>query len=260
MQHSERAGEASIVQEAIAMLASIGAFGPAHVDTAEEEARRLLERATTVNARTAVYRALGRLAAICGRFDEARELMLRGREPLLDSGLVVYHAATCLSAAFVEEHAGDYEAAIRIHREGFDRLTELGEHAFSSTVAAGLARAFMRLEQQNEVERWLRRAHDLCPPGDIATLAIADTVAGLLHASRGELDDAERLVKLGLEQAETTDFWEFRGEAYEALAEVLAARGRRDQARAALEQALDVYRAKGARIAEERALALLAQL
>jgi tetratricopeptide (TPR) repeat protein len=186
--------------------------------------------------------------------------MRRGREPLLDAGLVVYYASTALGAGFVEEHAGDPRAAVEVLRDGFERLAELGEHAFASTVAADIARANLRLGRDTDAEQWLARARELCPPGDVATLATADACDAILHVRRRRLDDAERLVTSALEHTEASDFWELRGDANEALAEVHAANGRRDDARAALEAALVVYDAKGATVAAGRTRALLAQL
>jgi hypothetical protein len=60
--------------------------------------------------------------------------------------------------------------------------------------------------------------------------------------------------------AETTDFWEFKGRAREALGRALAARGRGEEAAAELERAIEVYRSKGATVAEGRARTLLAEL
>jgi tetratricopeptide (TPR) repeat protein len=258
--HGELAGQRSLVDDAISTLCAIGFFGPTHVDDAEHEVRVLLARATGVGAETAAYRALARLAAIRGDFDGARDLIRRGREPLLDAGLLLWHAAACLGAAFVEKHAGDYEAAVRINRDGFAQLAELDEHAFASTVASDLALALLQLGREDEAERWLETARELSPAGDIATLANADIGEGRLQVRRGRVEEGERLVRRGLAQAETTDFWEFRGAANEALAEVLEARGRSDEARAALEAALAVYEAKGATVAAERTRRLLAKL
>jgi class 3 adenylate cyclase/tetratricopeptide (TPR) repeat protein len=258
--HAEVAGQMSLVEDAISTLCAVGTFGPTHVDDAEQEIRVLLARATGVGAETAAYRALGRLAAMRGDFDEARDLIRRGREPLLDAGLVLWHAATCLGVAFVEQHAGDYEAAVRIHRDGFARLAELDEHAFASTMAANLALALLQLGREDEAEPWLRTARELAPAGDIATLLTADIGEGRLHVRRGRLENAERLVRRALEQAQATDFWEYRGGANEALAEVLEARGHSDEARAALTAALAVYEAKGAVVAAERTRGLLAKL
>jgi hypothetical protein len=94
----------------------------------------------------------------------------------------------------------------------------------------------------------------------VSTLSTADVVDGLLHARRGLLDDGERLVRRGLELAETTDFWELRGSAWMALADVLRERDRNGEARAAVEQAIEIFRAKDALVAEQRAHAALAEL
>jgi class 3 adenylate cyclase/tetratricopeptide (TPR) repeat protein len=258
--YAERAGEWSLVDDAISTLCAIGPFGPTHVDDAEKEVRVLLGRATGVVAEAAAYRALGRLAALRGDFDEARNLVRRGQEPLLDSGLRLWYAATCLAAAFVEEHAGDYEAAARILRTGFAELHELGEHAFASTVASELASALLELGREDEAEPWLTTARELAPSGDVATLVIADLSEGLLHYRRGRLEEGERLVRRGVERAETTDWWEFRARGNEALAQVLASRGRGEDVRGALAAALALYEEKGATVLADRTRALFAEL
>jgi class 3 adenylate cyclase/tetratricopeptide (TPR) repeat protein len=258
--YAERVGEWSLVDDAASSLCAIAAFGPTHVDEAEQELRVLLDRAAGVVAETAAYRALGRLAAIRGDFDVARDFIRRGQEPLVDSGLRIWYAATSLGAAFVEEQAGDYEAAVGALQVGFAELDELGEHAFASTVAAYLASALLELGREEEVEPWLTTARELGPAGDVATVLISDVGEGLLHARRGRLEEGERLVRRGLESAETTDFWEFRVKAYDALAHVLAARGCVDEARDALTKALAICEGKGAIVGAERTRALLAKL
>jgi class 3 adenylate cyclase/tetratricopeptide (TPR) repeat protein len=260
MAHAERAGNESLVQEAVGMLFSTGAFGPAPVDAAEREIRALLPRATGLAAEAASSRALGRLAATRGDFDAARELMGRGREPLADAGLAVMHAATCLGSGFIEEQAGDDEAAIRVFQEGLDELMKLGEHAYASTVAVSLAQALLRRSRKEEAEKWLATALELSPAGDRATLIMADNVAAQLHALRGELQEAEELARHAIHEVETVDYWDIRGETHETLAMVLGAAGRAADARAAQQEAISVYDAKGATVAAERARSLLAEL
>jgi tetratricopeptide (TPR) repeat protein len=258
--HAQRAAEISLVDESISSLCGIAAFGPAHVDEAEPEVRALLDRATGLVAETSAYRALGRLAALRGDFDEARALIRRGQEPLIDAGLRLWYSATCLAAALVEQHAGDQDAAVDVLRVGFGELDELGEHAFASTVAAELALALLALGRDDEVESWLTRARELGPADDVATITRADVAEGLLSARRGLLEEGDRLVRQGLELALATDFWQFHGGAHEALAEVLAASDREAEARAELGAAIAVYEAKGAIVAAERTRALLAEL
>jgi class 3 adenylate cyclase/tetratricopeptide (TPR) repeat protein len=258
--HAERAGRSDFVADVIGVLCSIAVVGPTHVDAAENEIRALLAHATSVIVESKAYSGLSRLAAIRGDFDAARDFMRRGREPLLDAGLILFHAASAMHAASVEERAGNDEGAQLFYREGFDRLAQLGEHAYASTIAADLARTLLRLGRDDEVETWVMTARELCPPGDVATLVSADIGEGLLRVRQGRLEHAERLVRSAVELAESTDFWDYRAEAHEALAEVLAARGRAAEARAALESAIEIYEAKGATVPEERARALLAEL
>jgi hypothetical protein len=94
----------------------------------------------------------------------------------------------------------------------------------------------------------------------VGTLVSADIGEALVRSRQGEHESAERLVRSAVELAETTDFWDHRAEAYEALSKVLAGRGRAAQARAALESAVEIYEEKGADVPEKRARALLAEL
>ena len=165
-----------------------------------------------------------------------------------------------MAGAFVEEQAGDYEGAARIQREGLEQLTELGEYAYASTVAADLANSLLRLGRDDEAEAALVTARELCPPGDIGTLMLADLAETQLHLRGGRLEEAERTADRAFERAAETDFWEHAGASWEARALVLAALGRGMEATAAVESAIRAYRDKGARVAEDRARALLAEL
>jgi tetratricopeptide (TPR) repeat protein len=165
-----------------------------------------------------------------------------------------------MAAAFVEEQAGEWEEAVRIQREGLDELTRMGEHAYASTVAADLALSLVELGRLDEAAAELATARELCPPGDIGTIVISDVVEAHLHLRHGRTDEAERPAANAVDVAETTDFWEFKGRAREALGRALAARGQGEEAAAELERAIEVYRSKGATVAEGRARTLLAEL
>jgi tetratricopeptide (TPR) repeat protein len=258
--HAERAGLASLVNEALGNLCAIALFGPTPVDAAEAEIRTLIKRMRGVGAQSTALRALGRLAAIRGDFDEGRKLVEQARTQLFDAGFVLHHAASAMASAFVEEQAGDYERVASIQRAGLEQLTELGEHAYASTVAADLANCLLTLGREDEAEAALLTARELCPPGDIGTIVNSDLAEARLHLRRGRLEDAERVVDRSLEVAATTDFWEYRGEGHEVRALILGAAGRRAEATEALETAVQAYRDKGATVAEGRARALFAEL
>ena len=69
-------------------------------------------------------------------------------------------------------------------------------------------------------------------------------VQALVHAHRGEHGEAEALAREAVALIERTDGLNYQGDALCDLAEVLHAAGRSDEARAALEQALERYERK----------------
>jgi class 3 adenylate cyclase/tetratricopeptide (TPR) repeat protein len=257
---AERAGDAALLQDIWAYLIGAYSLGPMPVSEAEREIRAIVETSPGLLVEAAAHRALARLAAMRGDFEAARSLIRRGRDPLADAGLAVHHAATSQGAAFVEALAGDREAALRIASEGFDRLSKLGEHAYASTSAAAIGSLLCELGRDDESEHWVRTARELSPAADASTLISVDYVEAILRARGGEHAEAERLARRAVEQSEGTDFWEHRGGAYEALALVLAAAGRRDEAEEARQAAIRIYDEKGSVVSAERASTLLAEL
>jgi tetratricopeptide (TPR) repeat protein len=123
-----------------------------------------------------------------------------------------------------------------------------------------IARLLLGLRRDGEAGDWLRVARDLSPADDVSTLAESDAVDAVLAARKGEHERAEQLARRSIEQAETTDFWNLRARAQEALAAVLVAAERRDEAREALLAALAVYEEKGVVPAADRVRLLVAEL
>jgi class 3 adenylate cyclase/tetratricopeptide (TPR) repeat protein len=252
---AERAHDAALVEEIRGWLVTAYGHGPMPIDEVEQEVRAILDASPGLLLQMSALRALGRFAAMRGDFETGRRLMQRGREELADGGFVVVHAATSQGSAMVERLAGDVEAELRVLREGFERLNSLNEHAFASTNAANIAEALCRRGDNDEAAKWVAVARDLSPEGDLGTLAWADSTEAVLLARRGQPEAAERLARHAVAQAETTDFWDLRGGAYEALAEVLAAVDKGDEARAAQETAVRIYEDKGNVASAERARA-----
>jgi tetratricopeptide (TPR) repeat protein len=191
-----------------------------------------------------------------GDFGQARALVDRGREALADAGFVVLQAASSQISAFVEQLEGDLDAALRELLEGFEQLTSLGEHAFASTNAAFVAEVYGIRGEDDEAAKWVAVARELSPEGDLATLFKADMIEAVLVSRRGQHDAAKRLGRNVVAQAETTDFWDLRGEAHEALAEILAGAGELEEARVAQETAARIYDEKGSVVSAARARAV----
>jgi tetratricopeptide (TPR) repeat protein len=72
-------------------------------------------------------------------------------------------------------------------------------------------------------------------------------------AERGELGEAEELARAAVALAARTDFLNQHGDALLELAAVLAKGGRAPEARAAADEALELYRRKGNLVSSARA-------
>ena len=253
LEHAERAGARSFVSEIRSWLVAPITHGPMPVDEAEQALARLAEQAGgSILFRSALDRALARLAAMRGDFDEARRLVVAGRQVLADAGIRVGYASTALVVAFVEEAAGDLQAAERASREGLAELEELGERPYSSTLASVLAHVLLDQHRDDEALDWARFARDRSPAGDVTNFLSADAVEGCVLARRGDIEAGLRLATDAAARADRTDFWDQRTEIHEILGEVLVHAGRLDEARAELEVALRVAEEKGARPWAER--------
>jgi tetratricopeptide (TPR) repeat protein len=194
----------------------------------------------------ALSRALGRITAMEGNFDEARDLMQRGREPLAEAGLLIHYWSTSQGSASVEEAAGNRDREEEILREAVKRLDELGERPYYSTNAVTLAGCLAAQHRDDEALEWAEISRRASPAGDVVNFISADAVEARILARRGELEAAERLAHATVERAEDTDFWRIRSTAYEALGEVLTRAGKRDEACAAYEHAVHICEEKGA--------------
>jgi tetratricopeptide (TPR) repeat protein len=249
IEHAERAGAEHLLLELSGWEITPLVPGPVPVDEALRITDAALERSVgrlLLEAR--LWTGRGRLLAMRGDFEAARELVQAGIGRALDAGLLVDGtAATALAMGFVEDHAGDLAAAERVTRESAAELEQLGDRAFLPTVAVMLATLLVRRGADDEAEHWCRVARETSAPDDLVNFAYADVLDGLLLARRGDPVEGELLVRRGVELTERTDFYKERGYAQEVLAETLALAGKQDEAREAAECAVAIYEAKGDR-------------
>ncbi|MDQ3894056.1 MAG: tetratricopeptide repeat protein, partial [Actinomycetota bacterium] len=182
------------------------------------------------------------LLAMLGRFDEAWEVGQPAAKRY--SEMTGELGPGELVLADVARYAGDHAAAARLLRRGCERLEAAGNIAELSTYAPILGRELCALGRHEEAEPLARRGRELGDEHDVMTQVLWRQVQALVHASRAEHDEADRLARDAVAVAERTDGLNLQGDALCDLAEVLAAAGRIDEAAAALEQALERYERK----------------
>jgi tetratricopeptide (TPR) repeat protein len=176
-----------------------------------------------------------------GRFDEAwataQEASRRLRELTDEYGA---ERLLALFATFTSNH----EAAARAWRVVCDGTEEQGNLMVLSTFAPTLGRSLCMLGRYDEAEPLAQLGRELGDEQDAATQMYWRQVQALVCSHRGQHEEAERLAREAVSVAEGTDALTFHGDALCDLAEVLKNAGRRREAEALLEQALERYQRK----------------
>src|SRR2546423_239396 len=142
----DRRGEAGAI-----FLFLGGAFGPTPVEEGIGQGEGLLPGVG--GQRSAEVWALmggGSLGAMRGEIEEGGATVARARSMLADLGQRLNAAATSHAAGFVETLAGDWFAAERVYRTGFDELQAMGEQSYASTSAAYMAQCLYELGRDDE--------------------------------------------------------------------------------------------------------------
>jgi tetratricopeptide (TPR) repeat protein len=220
-------------------------LGPRPVD----DAMRTLDELADLRPPGSQDGARAALLAMLGRFDEAWPLAEARsshlREVSGNTSRDVYE-----DLALIATIEGDRERACRLTAEAIEMVAHVPIPA--ATAKGRLARELCYLGRFNEAERLLEEARAVPPPGSGVRVAAAAAEA-LLLAHRGELEQAEALVRTAVATAETrTDNVIWQAGTHEDLATVLERAGRIDEAREALERSLAIWERKGCLPCAER--------
>ena len=246
--HLERVDEtgARLRRGVRARLGGCYYHGPMPVDESLERIRalRVGEHGLLADAWTDVN--IGRLLAMKGDFESADELWANARQVHVDAGLHLTAGSLALGGAEIALRAGDIQLEEARLREGLESLERLGERAFYSTVALGLAECLYRAgADDREIEELCATARETTSPDDFANVVWLDIVEGAVQSRRGNFDEAEERSRRAVARAETTDFHLARSQSRVFLAEVLARAGHKGEAADAAGDAFRVFEAKG---------------
>jgi tetratricopeptide (TPR) repeat protein len=199
--------------------------------------------------------------AMLGRFDEARRLQAEYHDGLEERGDILNLGSNLSQeGAVLELLAGDPAAAAAVAERGCRILEDAGERAWLSTGACRYAAALYELDRLEEAEEWAQKGADMGASDDMATQVLAGQVLAKVNARRGQHSEAERLAREAVAGADATDSLLAQGDARHDLAEVLELSGRREEATAALSEALERYERKGALVLARQVRERLAAL
>jgi hypothetical protein len=205
---------------------------------------------------------LGQLRGMLGQREAAREMILRGvadRQELGDlPGAAMSHGEGL--GYFVEMVRGDWEAAERELRVGFEALEAMGDKNYLAITAGWLAHCLYEQERYAEAEHFADLCEQSAAKSWIAAQVLWRGARAMLLARRGDVESGETLARDGVEFALRTDRVDTQTDALMDLAEVLRVSGRGAEALPIVADALQRYEAKQVRPAAARARAFLDEL
>jgi tetratricopeptide (TPR) repeat protein len=248
---ARRAGDERELFEVLVWRASAAVFGPTPVPEAIRRCTEIREavRSSAV-ALALTMHPLATLHAMSGDFEQARRLLREANEILRELGGM--HSAVSHHEALVELLAGRPASAEQRLREGYVRLTGLGDVTLMATTAAMLAQALHAQGRLEEAEELCRTSERCASADDIVTQVIWRGVQAQILAARGSPTAAEALAREAVGLIARTDLLTHHGDALLDLAEVLALCDRPQDSYQAAQAALLPYERKGNVVAVRR--------
>jgi class 3 adenylate cyclase/tetratricopeptide (TPR) repeat protein len=228
-----------------ARLASTYLFGPTYVDEAIERVHAIIGAGSGQVALAFVRSVLGRLHAMRGEFELAREFVAGARQAYLDAGMLVVAGSLSMTEGWIEWRAGDIAIAERALRDGVDLLERIGDRGFHATVALNLADLYYNLGRFDQARELCASARETTEADDLINFVMLDAIEGSLLARGGSFDEAIEQGSRAVGLTEGTDGMENLALPRRYLAETLFLAGRADEAAQVGAESLAIRDAKG---------------
>ena len=252
--HARRAGDVREEHEDLRWLAITIRVGPRPAAEALARCEVIAEELRdNPAAEASVFPQLACLHAMNGDFERAREFLQRARSTYDEFGMAFTLAAMGSWEGTVEMLAGNYEEAVAAFRQSVDLHEQMGERTFGSTMAALLADALLALGRIEEAEHYARVSERDAASDDLASQMMFRSVLARAFAERGEAKAARSMAVSAVAVASTTDNHDAHGNVLMNLASTYRALGDGEQATRLMEQALQLFEAKGNKPSAERA-------
>jgi class 3 adenylate cyclase/tetratricopeptide (TPR) repeat protein len=198
-----------------------------------EEHRRLAGELDDLGGQSTAIETLGLVHWHRGELRRGRELLEEALELAIAAGHRInhIHALNDLAGVLVEL-GSDFQALERL-RQALELAEELGYRRFSSAIMANAAEIYRRRGELDRALACLASAVDVAASlRDVSVLLLSANLLAMIRSEQGRLEDAERLLELVIEVAESADNRRFLGDALLEQARLERKRGRRSEAAA----------------------------
>jgi len=261
LEHATRAGDFALASDCVGKVAFAMLHGPTPADQAVRRCGDLLARfSERPRFELVITTPMCVCLAMLGRFREAQDVAARAIAIAKDLGSTWNLALAAWVAGEVERLTGDWQAAERMYRTGYDILDRMGEKGQLSTLAVLLGNAVYAQGRYEEAFELSQVSVDVASPEDFMSQTLWRALRAKVLARRGATSEAESLGREAVEIGRKTDSIDMQGDVLVVLSEVLRLAGRAQPAREAVEEALRLYERKGNIVSAARARAVLADL
>jgi tetratricopeptide (TPR) repeat protein len=244
--YARAAGDDWQKTESLPWMTGAAYYGPRSAPEVERRIEEVLELSSgdwRVDAWSSATRS--GVAAMQGRFDEARALRERAKALFDDLGLLLEQTWAAHFFGWLEMLAGDFPAAEAELRHGCEISRRIGDTGYLSTTLGILADVVCEQGRYEEAVRLSEEAEEAGAPDDVMTQVLWRVARAKALARLGEFEEGERLAREAVSLARGTDSLNETAQTLGALAETLRLAGREGEARDALGEALGLYERKG---------------
>jgi class 3 adenylate cyclase/tetratricopeptide (TPR) repeat protein len=256
MHHARLAGDERLIARNAMGLSISTLLGPTPVLQAIGQCEQMLaDGVSDRQAESKILCTLAQLRAMNGEVDLARDLYRRGRGLLRELGQGLNAAMTGIDLLTVELLGGDLAAAERDVRPDYEFLERAGETYAFSTMAALLSRVVRDQGRDAEALAFSQVAEKSSAADDVESQALWRSIRAPIIARAGDLVEAETLARSAVDLSSQTDAPQMQADTLAELASVLHVAGRRDEARHAIDAAIEIYRGKGDVVSTARSVA-----
>ena len=244
--HARAAGDERLVARSALGLTFNALNGPTPVQQALEQCQEFVTgELRDRQVQGLIMCKLAQLLAMNGEFESARTMYRQARSLLDDLGQSMRAAQSSFDLATIELLAGDAPAAEREARAGNETLVQMGATYFFSSMASILAGTVRAQGRDEEALELTRAAEAAAAADDVEAQVQWRGIRAPILARAGDTANAEALARAALELTRHTELLNLHAFSLAELGAVLQTAGRVDEARAALQEAIAIYEAKG---------------
>jgi tetratricopeptide (TPR) repeat protein len=251
--NAARAGIQYLEDDARSRIARAHAMGPTPIpETIERLEQFIREYSERPLALAGIRGALARAFAARGDIEAARDVG-DVEAVYLEAGMELEATSVYYTRAWIAQCAGDFEDQERVMRQMVERLEALHDRNYLSTAWMQLGTCLVELGKDDDAWRALERARKVTIPEDVVDVVGLDALEAVLRARRGELEEAQELARRALARVDETDGVGLRLDTRWSAAEVFELAGRSGEAKALLEESVEIAERYGHLVAAKRA-------